>query len=171
MATEAREQGWRRELTMAGCHAPEPIPCEDWSVASGYRAGQRLATTPGATAVLVSNDAMCLGVYKALAEAGLRVPEDISVVGFDDAPESAYYLPPLTTLRLDFEAAGRSALRRLLTMLGEDLDRGGDAGGGGGGDAGSGDADGSGDAVDPPAPELIVRASTAPPRGEVGKVA
>ena len=163
MATEAREQGWRRELTIAGRHAPEPIPCADWGVASGYRAGQRLATTAGVTAALVANDTMCLGVYKALAEAGLRVPHDVSVVGFDDAPESAYYLPPLTTLRLDFEAAGRSALRRLLRMLGEEV---GD--GSGGEDGGEGEGDGGTDAVDPPAPELVVRSSTAPPRDHVG---
>ncbi len=142
MATEAREAGWRRELGLAGRPAPEPEPSPDWSVASGYRAGAELARRPGVTAVLISNDAMCLGAYKAFAEAGLRVPDDISVVGFDDVPEAPYYAPPLTTVHLDFAAAGRTALRRLLRILGVDAP---------GPEA-------------PPRPELVVRSSTASPR-------
>jgi len=141
MATEARETGWRRELALAGRPAPEPVRCADWGVASGYRAGLELAGRGDVTAALVSNDAMSLGVYKALAESGLRVPDDVSVVGFDDVPEAAYYMPPLTTVRLDFVAAGRSALRRLLQVLGVDVPG----------------------AVGPPLPELVVRESAGPP--------
>lgn len=141
MATEARETGWRRELTMAGRPVPEPLRCADWSAGAGYEAARAVAADPEVTAVLASNDQMALGVYRALAEAGRRVPEDVSVVGFDDCPEAPYYLPALTTVRLDFAAAGRVTLRRLLASL--DVT-----------------SDGS---LEPPVPELVVRGSTAPP--------
>lgn len=142
MATEARETGWRRELALAGRHPPEPAHCPDWGVESGYRASKKLLERGDVTAILVSNDAMCLGVYTAVFEAGLTVPDDVSVVGFDNVPEAAYYRPPLTTVELDFTAAGRAALRRLLRLIGVD-------------------APGP---VDAPTPSLVVRASTAPPR-------
>lgn len=141
MATEARRTGWERELTLAGRPLPPPVPCPDWSAASGYEAGKILAADPDVTAILAVNDQMCLGVYRALVEAGRRVPEDVSVVGFDDAPEAAFYLPALTTVRLDFVGAGRVALRRLLGALGVEV-------------AGP---------LEVPVPELIVRESTAPP--------
>ena len=63
------------------------------------------------------NDHMALGLLRALAEHGRRVPEDISVVGFDDIPESAYFLPPLTTVRQDFGELGRRALATLIDMI------------------------------------------------------
>ena len=59
------------------------------------------------TAVFCANDHMALGLLRALSEGGRRVPEDVSVVGFDDIPESAYFLPPLTTVRQDFGELGR----------------------------------------------------------------
>ncbi len=60
---------------------------------------------------------MALGLLRALAEQGRRVPGDISVVGFDDIPESAYFLPPLTTVRQDFGELGRRALATLVDMI------------------------------------------------------
>jgi DNA-binding LacI/PurR family transcriptional regulator len=63
---------------------------------------------------------MALGVLRALAEQGLAVPGDISVVGMDDIPEARFYSPPLTTVRLDFESEGRLALKNLLTLIGDD---------------------------------------------------
>lgn len=141
MATEARESGWRRELTVAGRPVPEPLRCDDWSAGAGYRAAQAVAADPDVTAVLASNDQMALGVYRAIAEAGRRIPEDVSVVGFDDSPEAPYYLPALTSVRLDFADAGRVTLRRLLAELGV---------------APQG-------SLAPPVPELVVRESTAPP--------
>lgn len=117
---DARERidGWRQALRATG--APEPVMLSgDWSSASGYRIGHELASMPGVTAVLCANDHMALGLLRALSEQGRRVPEDISVVGFDDIPESAYFLPPLTTVRQDFGELGRRALRRLLSRIGE----------------------------------------------------
>ena len=115
---EARVVGWQRELRARGAAAP-PCLVGDWSSASGYEAGRRLAADPEVTAVFAANDQMALGVLLALAEAGRAVPGDVSVVGFDDIPEAAYLIPPLTTVRQDFEALGRRCLRQLIALLEE----------------------------------------------------
>jgi DNA-binding LacI/PurR family transcriptional regulator len=115
---DARErvEGWRQALREYG--APEPaLERGDWSARSGYEIGQRLAADAGVTAVLCGNDAMALGFLRAAAERGRRVPRDISVVGFDDVPEAAYYHPPLTTVRQDFGALGVRALHVLMDLI------------------------------------------------------
>jgi DNA-binding LacI/PurR family transcriptional regulator len=109
-----RVTGWRRALREAG--APEPaVLAGDWSAASGYELGGRLDEP--VTAILCGNDTMALGVLRALAERGLRVPDDVSVVGFDDIPEASYYTPPLTTVRQDFGEVGRQALNVLVERM------------------------------------------------------
>ncbi len=72
------------------------------------------------TAVLCGNDPMALGLLRALAECGRRVPGDVSVVGFDDVPEAAFFLPPLTTVRQDFGELGRRALHLLLDRISDE---------------------------------------------------
>jgi len=89
----------------------------DWSAASGYRAIADLTDLPDATAYVVANDQMALGAMLALKERGLRIPGDVSIVGVDDIPEAAYFDPPLTTLRNDFEGQGRAAVSRLLARI------------------------------------------------------
>ena len=89
----------------------------DWSAGSGYDAIAGLAHLPDATAFVAANDQMALGAMLALKERGLRVPDDVSVVGIDDIPESAYFDPPLTTLHIDFEAAGRLSVHKLLARI------------------------------------------------------
>ncbi|TDD18245.1 LacI family DNA-binding transcriptional regulator [Nonomuraea diastatica] len=117
-----RIEGWRGVLEQAGRPVPDVLR-GDWSSRSGYRLGRGLAQEPELTAVFVANDQMALGVLRALREAGRRVPEDVSVAGFDDIPESAYYWPPLTTVRQDFGEVGRLAFHMLLDrMAGADLD-------------------------------------------------
>ena len=91
--------------------------------AKGYDAGTRLAGDPDVTAVFAANDQTALGVIRGLHDAGRRVPEDVSVVGFDDTPESGYFLPPLTTVRQDFGEVGRRCVQLLLSLVD------GDAGG------------------------------------------
>lgn len=113
---QERVTGWRRTLRDARAPEPEPIT-GDWSSASGYRIGHQIAADPDVTAVFCGNDHMALGLLRALAEQGRRVPEDVSVVGFDDIPESAYFLPPLTTVRQDFGELGRRALGMLVEMI------------------------------------------------------
>jgi DNA-binding LacI/PurR family transcriptional regulator len=113
---QERIDGWRQALREVG--APEPtVLAGDWSSASGYRLGAELAADPEATAIFCGNDPMALGVMRALAERGLRVPEDVSIVGFDDVPEAGYYLPPLTTVRQDFGEVGRQALSALVDRM------------------------------------------------------
>lgn len=112
-----RVQGWRAELAAAGIEAP-PLTSGDWSAESGFRAGQLLARMPEVTAVFAANDAMATGVLRAMAEHGRAVPRDVSVVGFDDSPESGFLIPPLTTVRQDFESVAHESLRLLLEQLG-----------------------------------------------------
>lgn len=112
----ARLDGWRAALRAAG--APVPPPHRgDWSARSGYQHGQRLAADPSVTAVFCANDQIALGVLRALHEADRRVPGEVSVVGFDDLPESAYFIPPLTTVRQDFAELGRRSLELLVDQL------------------------------------------------------
>ncbi|MCP3802348.1 LacI family DNA-binding transcriptional regulator [Allokutzneria sp. A3M-2-11 16] len=111
-----RVQGWQRALEAAGAEVP-PVMAADWSAAAGYRAGQMLARMPEVTAVFASNDHLALGVLRAMSERGRRVPQDVSVVGFDDVPEAAYFIPPLTTVRPDFDAVAREALGLLLAQV------------------------------------------------------
>lgn len=141
---EARErvEGWRGTLYAAGARVP-PVEPGSWSAQSGYEQGQALARDPAVTAVFCGNDQIALGVLRALQEAGRRVPRDVSVVGFDDMPDSGYFLPPLTTIRQDFAELGRRSLAVLLDQLRTPEAR-------------------------PPdhvllSPELVLRASTAPP--------
>jgi LacI family transcriptional regulator len=90
----------------------------DWSASSGYDAITRMPTLGGATAIVAANDQMALGAILALTERGLAVPEDVSVTGVDDIPEAAFFRPPLTTLRIDFEAQGKAAVDQLLERIG-----------------------------------------------------
>ncbi|MFF5897275.1 LacI family DNA-binding transcriptional regulator [Streptomyces argenteolus] len=107
-----RLRGWRETLRAHGRPVPEPVH-GDWYADSGYTAGRRLSAEPGVTAVFAANDQMALGVLRALTEARLRIPEDVSVAGFDDMPESRNFIPPLTTVHQDFAAIGRTAVRAL----------------------------------------------------------
>jgi DNA-binding LacI/PurR family transcriptional regulator len=115
---EARERtdGWRDTLYAAGAVVPA-VRQGDWSARSGYAAGLTLAADRSVTAVFCSNDQMALGALRALHEAGRAVPDDVSVVGFDDVPESAFYLPPLTTVRQDFVELGRRGIEVLVGQL------------------------------------------------------
>jgi DNA-binding LacI/PurR family transcriptional regulator len=76
-----------------------------------------LARLPEVTAVFTANDNIALGLLRALNEHGRRVPEDVSIVGFDDVPEAAYFTPPLTTVRPDFDAAAAASLELLLAQI------------------------------------------------------
>lgn len=136
-----RADGWSQALRSAGASQYEPLR-GDWSARSGYELGHRLAQMPEVTAVFCANDQMSLGLLRALYERGIRVPDDVSVVGFDDIPESEFFMPPLTTVRQDFGELGRRALRLIVDRI-------------------------DGDQAPIPgillAPELIVRASAVPP--------
>jgi DNA-binding LacI/PurR family transcriptional regulator len=115
---EARQRiaGWRATLEAAGAEVPPPLR-GDWSARSGFEAGRVLAKLPEVTAVFVANDSMAVGVLRAFHEHGRVVPGDVSVVGFDDIPEAAYFNTPLTTIRQDFGEVGRRSLALLLDRI------------------------------------------------------
>lgn len=116
LEAEGRERGWRDALETAAARAPAVVR-GDWSPQSGFRAGVALAARSDVTAVFVANDQMALGLLRAFREAGVRVPDDVSVVGFDDIPEAEFFAPPLTTVRQDFGAVGRASIQLLLDQL------------------------------------------------------
>lgn len=119
---QQRYVGWRAELEDAGVAVPEPIDA-DWSAARGFEIGRELAREGLPSAVFAANDQLALGLLRAFFEAGVSVPGDVSVVGFDDIPGSAYFSPPLTTVRQEFDRLGRKAIGMLLAAIdGEPLD-------------------------------------------------
>ncbi len=136
-----RLEGWRQTLESAGANVPRPL-VGDWSARSGYELAEDLAGDPAVSAIFVANDAMALGVLRRLHEASRSVPSSVSVVGFDDMPEAAFYTPPLTTIRQDFVELGRSSFELILEEIN------------------GGERAESRPAI---ATDLIVRASTGPP--------
>ncbi|GLI28573.1 LacI family transcriptional regulator [Agromyces rhizosphaerae] len=103
-----RQAGWRDALRASGAPIPEVISA-GWSLQDGYEAGRRLATRDDVTAIFCGNDDIALGVRRAMYDAGLDVPRDVSIVGFDDAPSTALWTPSLTTVHMDFVTLGRAA--------------------------------------------------------------
>jgi len=139
LEAEARARGFADELAAAGL-APAAQLAGDWTADSGYAAGRELLARGGFTAVFCANDQMALGMLHAARDAGIAVPAQLSVVGFDDIGEAAHYAPALTTLRQDFPELGRRAVAALLAQLGTGPEPGA-----------------------APAPVLVVRSSTAAP--------
>ncbi|KAA0079225.1 LacI family DNA-binding transcriptional regulator [Mycolicibacterium sp. P9-64] len=116
--TEAkgRRTGYEEAMQAAGL-TPLANVEGDWTAACGYEIGLEVARKGDATAVFVANDQMAIGMLHAFAEKGLRVPDDISIVGFDDIPEAGYLNPALTTIRQDFQAIGRRAIDLVTATL------------------------------------------------------
>jgi DNA-binding LacI/PurR family transcriptional regulator len=114
---KARHDSWLSTLQAAHLTPGHSIE-GDWSSESGYRAAQQLLKKGERfTALVVGNDQMALGAIHALREHGLRVPEDVSVVGFDDIPEASYFSPPLTTVRQDFDLVGKLGVECLIERI------------------------------------------------------
>ena len=134
----ARAQGFDAALEARRLR-PAGVWRGDWTAASGLAAAGEIARIvregDGPTAVFVANDQMALGLIAGLVDCGLSVPVDVSVVGFDDNPDAAYYRPALTTVRLDI--AGE-ATRCIAELLGSEAPKA------------------------PAAPVLVARASSAP---------
>ncbi|ALD14396.1 LacI family DNA-binding transcriptional regulator [Clavibacter capsici] len=117
----ARVQGWRDELELSP-GAPQEMLQGDFTAASGYRLTTELAAGPSGlpTAIFAGNDLMALGALSALAELGISVPRDISLVGFDDIAGADHFVPALTTVRQDFVTLGSTAIATLIsTMTGQ----------------------------------------------------
>ena len=117
-STTNRELGYWRALTGRGLPT-FPVLSGDWSARSGYEAGLAWPPELETTAIFVANDQMALGLLSAFRDRGVRVPDQISVVGFDDIPESEFMAPPLTTVRLDFFDLGARRIRGLIAQIQE----------------------------------------------------
>lgn len=136
-----RAAGWHKALERAGTEIPDMFQA-GWDPHDAYEIGLDLAHRKDVTAVLCGNDELAIGLMRALHEQGRRVPEDISVMGFDGHPLGAMWAPALTTVEQDFVDLGRRAFSQVAALLGEGH---------------------------PPQntsskPRLVIRESTAPPR-------
>ncbi|MEN9961661.1 MAG: hypothetical protein RIS66_74 [Actinomycetota bacterium] len=120
---------------------PKVIP-GDWTVPTGYEIGRNLdIEADKVTAIFAANDHLALGLMRALRQRGYSIPERVSIIGFDDVPEAAYYEPPLTTMRPDFAELGRVAMEMMLGHINREATL----------------------RADTLVPELIIRESTASP--------
>ncbi|MBS3967193.1 MAG: LacI family DNA-binding transcriptional regulator [Truepera sp.] len=118
-SSDRRLESYRRTLADAGSAAdPELVRYGNYSAASGFAAMRSLLTEqPYPTALFAGNDTIALGALAALHQHGLRVPEDIAVVGYDDIPTAAYAVPPLTTVRAPATEQGRLAGEMVLDLI------------------------------------------------------
>ncbi len=114
----ARERmaGWREAMDEAGLPKREPL-IGLWEASWGYVAGQRLVEEGLPDAIMCANDEVAVGLLHAFAEAGVSVPGDVSVAGFDDVPLAAYVGPGLTTVHQDFADLGRCAMEAVSQAL------------------------------------------------------
>jgi DNA-binding LacI/PurR family transcriptional regulator len=144
-AGRARLDGYRAAMLEAGLAVDERLVChDDWTVDGGRRQATRLLALPERpSAIVTANDEQSFGVLQALRDAGLRAPQDLSLVGFDDVPVAAWAAPPLTTIRQPLAAMADTAFRMLRS---------------------SGSAAGAEAHHVELATSLVVRDSTAPPR-------
>jgi DNA-binding LacI/PurR family transcriptional regulator len=110
---DPRTRGWRRALTEVGAPVPEVLKAS-WAPESGRALAAVLLAREDVTAVFCGNDEIAIGLIRGLLDAGIDVPGDISVVGFDDHPLAAMTSPPLTTARQDFRHMGNLAFETLL---------------------------------------------------------
>jgi LacI family transcriptional regulator len=119
LVSVARLHGYHATLARAGI-APEPalVRCGDFTFEAGLEEGAQLLALPERpTAVFASNDLQALGVIEAARACSVRVPEDLSVIGFDDMAPARWSSPPLTSVRQPFAEMGRVAVRNLLALL------------------------------------------------------
>ncbi len=137
--SDSRIHGWRTALSDAHLVAAEPYVC-DWTAESGHAMGRKMLGDPRFTAAYCANDRIAQGLLLALYEAGRAVPGAFSVIGFDDVPEAAYCIPPLSTMRQDFSTLGRRCIEALMIRINGEPPRN----------------------ADPLLPVLVVRASTGP---------
>lgn len=115
---QERLRGYRTALAALRPDLPELVLAGDFTEESGWRAGSEIATlAQRPAAVFCGNDMMAIGCLAALAEAGVRVPQDIGLAGFDDIPIARYVTPPLTTVRTRIAELGSLALDRLASAI------------------------------------------------------
>lgn len=114
--TFVRQKAWEEALSNAGL-PPGRVLRGDWTIDSGYAVGLELSRQLDCTAIFCANDEMAMGVMRAFAEKGIRVPEDVSIVGFDGEELSKFTAPPLTTIRQAFKRVAQIAVDRLMQQI------------------------------------------------------
>lgn len=119
LAVNERERGWRESLAAAGVDVdPRWAVHADITALSGYHATQELlARKVRFTALFAGNDTIAFGAMRALTEAGIRIPHDVALAGYDDIPLARFASPPLTTVRTDPIGMGRDAMDQLMALL------------------------------------------------------
>ncbi len=142
-ASRERIAGWRRALVERDAR-DVPLVHGDWTAASGFEAGRQLGRELGVTAIFAANDDMAIGVIKGLQAEGRSVPDDVSVMGFDDVPLAAYLTPTLSTVRYPFELGASRGIAALIEAIEH--------------------PEGSTPTIEEPLGELIIRESTVAPR-------
>ena len=113
---ESRLNGYFKALQLAGLTSIAEIE-GDWTAQSGYRAMKKLMQQQSFTGIVAGNDQMALGAIHAMIESGIRIPQDMSIVGFDDIPEASYFLPALTTVKQDFHVLAQRGIQYLIDMI------------------------------------------------------
>lgn len=142
--SRVRREAWEAELAQLGLEPGVSVQ-GDFTGASGARATHELLDLPQPpTAIIYANDIMAIAGISAAIDRGVRVPQDLSVVGFDDIPLAPYLFPPLTTVRQDVFQWGNACARALVAIV-------------------EGEEPGP---IDLPPVEFIIRGSTAPLRGQ-----
>ncbi|WP_411705242.1 LacI family DNA-binding transcriptional regulator [Edaphovirga cremea] len=117
VSARMRQQSWISALEKQGL-TPVGSVVGDWSPASGYQCTQEIIRTcPPFSAILVGNDQMALGVLSALHQQGILIPQQVSVIGYDDTQDSEFFFPALTTVSQDFSLLGKEAIERLVKRL------------------------------------------------------
>lgn len=111
-----RYQGWHDALVDAGI-TPPPVLEASRSARSGYEQGLRIAADPDTTAIFCSNDGLAIAALRALHEKGVRVPEEVSIIGWDNQPFSEFTWPALSTVSPDFKDLGQRAFQLLQQRL------------------------------------------------------
>lgn len=120
VSSRNRLRAYERGMAAAGLEPLPVVASSSWSAASGYEAA-RLIERPLPTAIVAGNDQIAMGLLLALHERGVSVPDDVSIVGFDDTAESGFTIPPLTTVHVDFAQAGVRAVRSLVREIDDEL--------------------------------------------------
>jgi DNA-binding LacI/PurR family transcriptional regulator len=114
--TQKRIEGWKCALEKSKL-STKPLVAGDWSARSGYEATKEILKDPKVTAIFAANDSMALGALKALSEAKVAVPAKMSLIGFDNLPESEFLVPELTTVVQDFQEVGKRSLDLLIAQI------------------------------------------------------
>lgn len=116
---DLREKYFKQYLSEKDLLIESLVYTGEFKVEDGYKLAQEMVSKEVPDAIFVASDSMAVGVLKALKEAKLKVPEDVSVIGFDDNPTAEYLTPPLTTIRVHTEFMGKSAVDLLIEQINE----------------------------------------------------